>query len=104
MYLSLVLGFKTIHLFGFDCMLKSKDHAYATGVTGVSMDREYFEIEADGNIVYTCSSFLSFSQQFFRMVSMAKEAKMLDDIHVYGDSLINMMWDRETDHEQVGSR
>ena len=102
MYLSLVLGFRTIHLFGFDCMMKSKEKAYANNVTGVNMNRHYFEVEADGDIVWTCSSFLSFSQQFFRMVSLAKKAEMLDDIHVYGESLVNKMWDRDAERGKVG--
>ncbi len=99
MFLSLVLGFRNIHMFGFDCMMRSKEKGYASGVTGVSMDRDYFEVEVDGDVVYTCSSFLSFSQQFFRMVTLAKNADMLDDIQVYGDSLVNMMWDKKAEKE-----
>ena len=101
-YLSLILGFKSVHLFGFDCMVKSSEHDYASGISGKSVDRKYFEIEADGEIVLTCSSFLAFSQQFFTMVSRAKEAGILDDIHVYGESLVNKMWDRDAEIEKVG--
>ncbi len=94
-YLALILGFKSIHLFGFDCMVTSPEKSYANDIAGESVERQYFKIEADGEMVLTCSSFLAFAQQFFQMMSLAKEANMLDEIKVYGDSLVNRMWDRD---------
>ena len=94
MFLALVLGFRTVHLFGFDCMVPNNEHTYASGIAGESVNRSYYEVEVDGEKVLTCSSFLSFAQQFFSMVDIAKQWGMLESVEVYGESLVNKMWDR----------
>lgn len=93
-FLALVLGFKQIHLFGFDCMVPTRETAYAAGIAGESVNRSYFEAEVGGETVLTCSSFLSFAQQFFSMMETARQWGMLESIDVYGESLVNKMWDR----------
>lgn len=93
--ISLILGFRNIHLFGFDCSVPNLTHTYATDIAGASLDRSYFEIEVEGSgeTVLTCAAFLAFAQQFFLMVEMARRLGMLDSIDVYGESLVTKMWD-----------
>lgn len=89
LYLMMHLGFRNFHMFGFDCMVGKR--SYASGIAGESVDRKYFQVEIDGESYITCASFISFAQQFFRMVEMARRARMIESIDVYGESLVNKM-------------
>lgn len=101
MFLALVLGFRNIHLFGFDCMTDGINE-YATGIAGKSVDRSYMAVEVGDarEKVLTCTSFLSFAQQFFHMVETARRWGMIESVDVYGESLINKMWERPTTEEK----
>lgn len=94
--LATMLGFRNLHLFGFDCMVPSREKTYAAGIAGESVDRTYIEVEVgeDHEPVLTCTSFLAFAQQFFYMVETTRKQGMIESIDVYGESLINKMWDR----------
>lgn len=83
--ISFFLGFRDIHLFGFDCHVTSGD--YAKGITGVGDIRSVYEIEIDGRVFKTTSPFISFAQQFFILWGFAKERNMVDSIKIYGDSM-----------------
>jgi len=98
MYLSLVLGFRNVHMFGFDLMVANKDRGYASGVAGESVERSYKECTIDGETILTCTAYLAFAQQFFDMVDCAKQWKMLDTIEIYGESLVNKMWDHSDEN------
>lgn len=100
-FLALVFGFRNIHLFGFDCMVKDNDHTYASGIAGKSVERTYFEAEVgkDGPKILTCPSFLAFAQQFFRMIETAQARGMIESIDVYGHSLVNLMWEEKQKQE-----
>lgn len=89
--LAMILGFRSLHFFGFD--LKVADRDYADGVAGNGVERQYFSADVQGKTVLTCISFISFAQQFFRMTNDAHKAGFLSSIHVHGDSLINDMAD-----------
>lgn len=91
-----VLGFRSLHCFGFDFMVPNHEKTYAADIAGESVDRSYMEIEVgeEREKVLTCTSFLAFTQQFFNMVKTARQWGMLDTIEVHGESLINKMWDR----------
>lgn len=91
MFLALVLGFRDVHLFGFDCMVPDREHTYATGIAGESVNRSYATFEVEGQSLLSCNSFLSFAQQFFSMVEVAERWGMLNSITVYGESLVNAM-------------
>ena len=93
-FLALMLGHRNIHLFGFDCMVPSTDKQYATGIAGESVDRTYLEVETNGQTVLTCTAFLAFAQQFFSMMETARQWGMPDSVDIYGESLVNKMWDR----------
>ena len=100
-FLALVLGFRNIHLFGFDCMVKDADHDYAADIAGKSVERTYFEAQVgkDGPKVLTCPSFLAFAQQFFRMIDSARARGMIESIDLYGESLVNLMWEESQKQE-----
>ena len=93
--LSLILGFRDVHLLGFDCMIPNSETTYAKGIAGKSVERTYMEVEIDGSgeTVLTCPSYLAFAQQFFLMIETARKWGMIDSVTVYGESLINKMWD-----------
>jgi len=99
MYLALILGFRNIHLFGFDLMVSPSGSEYARGVAGESVPRNYVEVVVGGKDVTTCTPYLAFAQQFFDMCETARQWGMLESIDVYGESLINKMWDAG-DHKQ----
>lgn len=85
-------GYRQIELFGFDCKVGEKE--YASGIAGKSVERNYLEVEIDGKTFSTCLPFLSFAQQFLRLVSDLKQGKFIEGITVHGDSLINEIWDQ----------
>ena len=94
--IALSLGFRKIHIFGMDCKIQP-DKAYADGIAGQSVRREYFPILLeDGKEIATCATFISFVRQFFGMASTAHQLGFVDSIDVHGDSLINDMWDKKT--------
>ena len=91
-----VLGFRNIHMFGCDFMIPNKEKTYAADIAGEGVDRSYLEVEIGrgGERVLTCTAFLAFAQQFFRMTEIARRWGMLDTIDIYGESLITKMWDK----------
>lgn len=101
MYLAIVLGFKNVDLFGFDCMVPLEGSAYAAGIAGQGVDRKYYELEVGDETVLTCNSFIAFAQQFFSMVEIARQWKMLDRINVHGESLVTKMWERTKEEENL---
>lgn len=91
LYISLVMGFRNIHLFGFDCMVPSTTYTYSKGVAGKGVDRQYCQVEVGDEVITTCTSFLAFAQQFFKMIEVSRQWGMIDSIDVHGESLINKM-------------
>lgn len=92
--LALMLGHRNLHIFGLDLMVPDKDHGYTTGIAGESVDRTYFNVEVGGETVLTCTAFLAFAQQFFSMMETARKWGVIDSVDVYGESIINKMWDK----------
>ena len=95
MYLALILGYRNLHIFGFDCMVPDPKHDYSTHVVGESVPRGYFEAEVGSEKVLTCAAFLAFAQQFFEMMDTARRWGMLESIDVYGESLVNKMFESD---------
>lgn len=89
---ALTLGYSHLHVFGFDCMV-SPERAYAKGIAGESVDRQYFPVKIEGRDYITCASFVSFAQSFLRMVRDGHACGMLKAVDVYGESLINKMFE-----------
>ena len=104
--LALILGFRDVHLLGFDCMVPNLETTYAKDIAGKGVDRTYFEVEIaeGGGTALTCPSYLAFAQQFFSMIETARKWGMIDSITVYGESLVNKMWDGDLTAVDKGLR
>ena len=96
MSIASMLGFRNLHLFGYDFMVPSQEKTYAADIAGTSVERTYLEVEVGEahEPVLTCTSFLSFAQQFFNMLETQRKWGMTDSVDIYGESLLNKMWDR----------
>ena len=95
MSIAMTLGMRDLHIFGFDCHIT--DGGYAKGITGVGVQNILIDIEVDGRVFKTTPPYLSFAQQFFKLIDMARSFGMVESIDVYGDSLVNAMWDKNGD-------
>ena len=51
------------------------------------------QLEGSDEEILTCTAFLAFAQQFFVMIETARQWEMIESIDIYGESLINKMWD-----------
>ena len=103
---SLVLGFRNVHLFGLDLMVPNTENTYSKDVVGAGVDRSYFEIQIGDSEepILTCTAFLAFVQQFFGLMETARRWGMIESIDVYGDSLINRMWEKPKWEKENGER
>lgn len=86
MTVAMSLGAKRLHIFGFDCHVNKKN--YADGITGVGCVNDVMEVEIDGRVFKTISSYFAFMQQFFTLYQIGIDNKMLESVKIYGDSMI----------------
>ena len=103
MFLSLYLGFRKLHVFGFDCMVPKDSEAYASGIAGKGVDRTYYQLDVGDETIFTCTSFIAFVQQFFKMMETARQWGMLQSVDVYGESLITKMWENSDEFNRITS-
>ena len=89
MSVSMFLGMKKLHIFGFDCHVTKKN--YADGITGVGYTPEIFTIDIDGKEYKTTAIYVSFARQFFQMWKLGESIGLIQDVKIYGDSLIKAM-------------
>jgi 2-polyprenyl-3-methyl-5-hydroxy-6-metoxy-1,4-benzoquinol methylase len=89
MSIAMLMGMKRIHLFGFDCHIT---HArYAKGIAGAGDISQVVSVKIDGQSYQSTLSYIAFAQQFFELREIGKAEGLLDDIRVYGDSLVIAM-------------
>jgi hypothetical protein len=86
MSIAMTFGIKRLHIFGFDCHIG--DTWYADGIAGNGLQGETVDVKIDGRVFKTTSSYLSFMQQFFLLWQIGIVTKLIDDIRIYGDSMI----------------
>ena len=87
--LAMLMGMRTIHLFGFDCHVTAG--GYAHGIAGVGAQEQVFGVKVEGRLFQTTTAYLCFAQQFFEVQHIGKRDGLLDTIRVYGDSLVTAM-------------
>lgn len=87
--LAMLMGMRTIHLFGFDCHVS--DGSYAAGIAGVGAQEEVVGVKVEGRAFQTTTAYLCFAQQFFEVQHIGKRDGLLEAVHVYGDSLVTAM-------------
>jgi 2-polyprenyl-3-methyl-5-hydroxy-6-metoxy-1,4-benzoquinol methylase len=87
--IAMMLGCKRLHLFGFDCHVTAGH--YANGIAGVGELGDVIPIKIDGRKFTTTMHYAAFAQQFFELREIGKAEGLLEDIRVYGDSLVIAM-------------
>lgn len=83
--LAMLLGCRTIHVFGFDCHLRAG--SYAAGATGVGVDPVIVPVEIKGRTWKTTWAYLEFAKQMLQLRHLGRELGHLDDLRIHGDSL-----------------
>lgn len=91
--LAMFLGFRSLHVFGSDCMVKSVEQTHSKGIAGVNVDSDWFEADVGGEKIITSTSFLEFARQSIDIAVAGKDEGLLSDITFHGESLINKLWD-----------
>ena len=99
--LAFTLGFRELHVFGFDCLIPPVGDTHATGIAGESVKLKHIEISINGEMVTTTPSFLEFAGQALDLFSVAHDAGLLDKVEVHGESLVRKMWPDMTWHEEA---
>lgn len=94
--LAMRLGFRRIHLFGFDCMVQTPEHSHATGIAGANTPHRYLDVQIGEETFVTSLAFLSFAQQYAHMVSDGKKAGLLESVQIYGESLVTKLVEDRT--------
>ena len=89
MSMALLLGMREWHIFGFDCHVTNA--TYANGITGVGDQTHCYPVDIGDRTFTTTSPYLSFAQQFFLLRAQAVKEGRLDNVRVYGDSLVVAM-------------
>jgi len=87
------LGFTDLHIFGFDCMFPDDKRLHATGIAGKSVEQRILAVDIGGETVLTTPSFLEFARQSLDLFSVAHNEGLLNSVKVYGESIVNKMWD-----------
>jgi SAM-dependent methyltransferase len=87
------LGFRDLHVFGLDCMVTDVKKDHADGIAGTSVELRPMPIVIDGKEIITTGAFLEFANQALDLFSVAHQEGMLNSVKVYGESLINYLWD-----------
>lgn len=87
--LSMLLGMRTLHMFGFDCHITNG--RYARGIVGTGEPTQLCYATVGSRRYCTTIPFLCFVQQFFELRHWAKALNECDDIKIYGDSLVTAM-------------
>ena len=87
------LGFRDLHIFGLDCMVKSVEKDHADGIAGQSVPFSALPIEIEGETIITTGAFLEFANQAIDLISVGRQEGLLDSVKIHGESLINKLWD-----------
>ena len=93
--LAFTLGFRDVHMFGFDAMVTDKDTTHSKGIAGTSLKQRLMPVTVGDVGVLTTPQWIEFTRQAIDLISVAQQEQMLDSISIHGDKqcLINHMWD-----------
>jgi hypothetical protein len=91
--IAMQLGFKDLHIFGFDCMVPTPDVHHAASVSGESTVEQFFTLPLGTEEVTTCAPYVEFAQEAIDLLKAGMAAGLLKSWHCYGNSLINKLWD-----------
>jgi hypothetical protein len=93
MSIAFTLGFTDLHIFGFDCMIPDGSKTHADGIAGESVEQRTYTVTVQNNTLQTTPSFVEFARQALDLFSVAHDEGLLHSVKIYGDSLVNRMWD-----------
>lgn len=95
MSLAMVLGFRDLHVFGFDCLVPrdEKKLTHAEGISGISDQANKMEITVGDEKIISTFPFIDFAKQGLDMVQAGHVEGFLDSISFYGDCLLTKLWD-----------
>jgi len=93
MSLSMILGFRNLHIFGFDCMFKQGGTTHSKQIAGQSLPIAAVIADIGDEKVITTHSFSDFARNALEMVWAGHQEGLLKEVKFYGESLINKMWD-----------
>ena len=95
-------GFKTMHLYGYDCCYYEKPDLEARKTNGkhryeeVTLNVDTWGGKKDTRTIWTEGQFLAQVQEFRNQIFKQKAI----DLHYYGSGVINWMWTNLKKHEQ----
>ena len=85
---AMFLGFRDLHVFGFDCMIEKADHHHSRWIAGKSHPEQMFELPLGGKTYLTSPPYLEFAQEAGALIEAGKANGLLDNITFYGDTLV----------------
>jgi SAM-dependent methyltransferase len=98
MSIAMTLGAKRFHIFGFDCHVTKGN--YANGITGVGDIKDTYEIEIDNRVFKTTTTYFAFLQQFFELMEIGKANGLVENIKIYGDSMVKWASKKDIDGDK----
>lgn len=90
--LALGIGFRNLHIFGFDCHLEGGLYANDT-----KSEQEVTEVKIGDRIWKTTFPFVIFAERFIALIEGAQKHKMIDSVQIYGDSLAAYLFQKRID-------
>jgi 2-polyprenyl-3-methyl-5-hydroxy-6-metoxy-1,4-benzoquinol methylase len=87
--ISMLLGCRDFHIFGFDCHVSSG--GYAKGIAGLGAQNDLITVRIGERDFKTTHPYLLFAQQFFQLMRFGKNDGLWNSVKVYGDSLVCAM-------------
>jgi hypothetical protein len=91
--IAMQLGFKDLHIFGFDCMVADPAQQHSSAVAGESTAEQFFQLPLGDELVTTCAPYVEFAQEAIDLLKAGMTAGLLKTWHCYGNSLLNRLWD-----------
>lgn len=83
--LSIILGCRELHVFGFDCHIGQG--LYAKGTTGVGVDATVVPATIGDRLWHTTWAYLEFARQMLELRALGRRLGAIDDLRIHGDSL-----------------
>lgn len=82
--LSILLGSRDIHVFGFDCHIGGG--SYAKGATGVGVQCYVVPATVGDRTWHTTWAYMEFAKQMLELRELARRMGAIDDLRIHGDS------------------
>lgn len=91
--LAMNLGFKDYHIFGFDCLMPSREKTHAAGIVAENVPVPLFEATIEGETVITSGPFIEFNRQMLGLLQGGHDEGFVTSVKFYGECLARKVWD-----------